>query len=408
MPIYEYKALTDLGETRNGILDADTPRDARDKLRAQALHVVALGPLKGGRKKEAKASFLTGWLRRRRLSEVSIVTRQLATLLGSGIPLADALTALIEQVESQDMEATFRDVKEKVTQGAPLAEAMANHPGYFNDLFVNMVRAGEASGALDVVLARLADYTQKQNRIKNKVSAAMAYPIMMMLVGAAVVGILMTFVVPKILTLLQNTRTALPWPTLILIQTSHILTTYGPFLLGGAFLAFIAFRALLRRPGFRLGYDRFLLRLPVLGPLFKKQAVSRFAITFSTLLKSGIPVLEALNIVKNIVDNRVMFEVIETLHNRILEGADISTPLKKSGIFPPVVGYMIAVGEQTGKLEDMLDRIATSYDEEVDLATMKMTSLIEPIMIVVLSVLVGFIVMSIIWPILEASNIKGY
>lgn len=168
MPIYEYKALTDLGQTRTGILDADTPRDARDKLRASSLHVVALDPLKGGQKK-SRTSFFTGYLRRRRLSEISIVTRQLATLLGSGIQLAEALTALIEQVESRDMEATFRDVKEKVTQGAPLAEALAAHPGYFNDLYVNMVKAGEASGALDVVLARLADYTQKQNRLKNKV-----------------------------------------------------------------------------------------------------------------------------------------------------------------------------------------------------------------------------------------------
>jgi len=410
MPIYEYKAMTSLGETRTGILDADSPRDAREKLRQNRLHVVNIEQRRArGVRRDARADrrFALPIIRGRRGTEIANVTRQLATLLKSGIPLADALNALTEQVDHRDVEEAIRDIKEKVTQGAPLAEALAHHPQFFNDLYVNMVKAGEASGHLDLVLARLSKFIQKQAKIRAKVTAAMTYPFLLIIIASLVVVVLLTFVVPRITLILNQTGKELPWMTQLLIGISDFLKSSWWVLLLGAFGAGVLFRSFYQTARGRRLVDATLLGLPVLGPVFKKQSVSRFAVTLSTLLKSGIPVLDGLRIVKNIVNNAVLSDVIEVVHTRILEGADIATPLKKSGVFPPVVGYMISVGEQTGQLEEMLDRISESYDEEIEISTQKMISVLEPILILVMAVVVGFIILSILIPILETSDMRG-
>jgi len=410
MPIYEYKAMTGLGETRTGILDADSPRDAREKLRQKRLHVVTIAQRRARgvrRDARAKQKFALPIIRSRRGTDIATMTRQLATLLKSGIPLADSLNALTEQVDHRDVEEAIRDIKEKVTQGAPLAEALAHHPQYFNDLYVNMVKAGEASGHLDLVLARLSNFVQKQTKIRAKVTAAMTYPLLLIIIASLVVVVLLTFVVPRITLILTQTGKDLPWMTQLLIGISDFLKSSWWILLLGAFVAGVLFRSFHQTARGRRLVDSTLLSLPVLGPVFKKQSVSRFAVTLSTLLKSGIPVLDGLRIVKNIVNNAVLSEVIEVVHTRILEGADIATPLKKSGVFPPVVGYMISVGEQTGQLEEMLDRISESYDEEIEISTQKMISVLEPILILVMAVVVGFIILSILIPILESSDMRG-
>lgn len=408
MPIYDYKGLTPTGAAKDGIVDADSPREARIKLRAQNVMVTKIieraASAKRDRKKEKILDFSRGLKGK---TEVPMYTRQLATLLQAGIPLAQAMTAMIEQAQIPDLEAAFRDIREKLTQGHSFAEALSFHPFYFPDLYVNMVKAGEASGSLDAVLHRLADYLQRQARMRNRVAAALAYPIVMVAVGVVIVIILMAFVVPKVLQVIERTGQSVPVPTMILKAVADFM---GAYWYVPAFLimaVMIGHRIGMRSEEYRFRKDKFMLRLPVLGDLFRKTAVSRFAISMSTLLKSGVPVLESLRIVKDIVDNQVLSRVLDTVQKRILEGTDIATPIKKSKVFPPVVGYMIAVGEQSGQLEDMLDQVAQAYDEEVEVQTAKVTSLMEPLIIVAMAVVVGFIVISVMLPILKISDVDN-
>ena len=402
MPIYEYKAMKQDGSTTTGILDADTPKDARTILRNKKFHVTHIEQVQDVGKEESRRR-LPKFLRRAHREEIALVTRQLATMLKAGIPLAQCMSALVEQAATQDVEAILRDVREKVMQGSGLGEALAFHPSYFTELYVNMVRAGEASGNLDTVLTRLADYGQQQNRLRARVNAALAYPLVMIIFGVVVIFILTGFVVPRILDVLQSAKkdAVLPLPTRILQSISGFLQGYWWLVILAVIAIIIITRLLLRDPKNKYTWDKIKLNLPVLGDLFKKQAVSRFAVTLSTLLKSGIPALQALNIVKNILENAVLKRVVQEVHDRILEGADIATPLKKSGIFPPVVGYMVSIGEQSGQLEEVLDRISEAYDEEIELTVQKVTSLIEPVLIICLAVAVGFVIVSVLLPILQ-------
>ena len=409
MPVFQYKGFDAGGAARAGILDADSAREARVQLRAMHVHVTELDPLSaltvGSNKR-----FLPSFLQKRHREEIVLLTRQLGTMLRSGIPLASCLTALIEQAGHQDLEVVLRDIREKVTQGATFADALAHHPGYFDDLFVNMVKAGEAAGNLDVILSRLADFTQKQERIRAKVKAALAYPMVMMIFGVLVVTILMTFVVPRILSVLQKgpqKSAPLPLPTQILVSVSGFMGAYWWAIAALLVVGWLMFRTAMRNEEFQYKWDKFRLRMPILGDLFRKSAVSRFCTTFATLLKSGIPALQALTIVKGIVGNVVLARVVDEIHEKIVEGADISGPVKKSGVFPPVVGYMIAVGEQAGTLEEMLERVAESYDTEVEITSQKVTSMLEPILIVALSLVVGFIVVAILMPILQIGSLAN-
>ncbi len=409
MAVYEYKALKQDGSHTTGVIDADSPREARSKLRAQELHVTDLETYAAARAKEIRITLpFSKGLSRRRLTDMAVLTRQLGTLINAGIPLAQAMNALIEQTDDKAMEAILRDVRERITQGASFADGLSFHPKYFGDLYVNMVRAGEASGSLDAVLHRLADYLQKQARTRGKIAAAMTYPVIMLVVGAAVVTFLMSFVVPQIVQRIvqQRGKAALPLPTVILMNISGFVHDWWWGILIFFVVASIVTRLLTRSPAGRLALDKALLRLPILGELFKKTAISRFATTFATLLESGIPAMEALNIVKQVVDNMVLAKVIEEVRTKVIQGADMSTPLKNSKIFPPVVCYMIAIGEESGKLEELLRKVAEAYDEEVDITTQKVTTLLEPIMIIALACVVGFIVLAVLLPILEQA--KGF
>lgn len=408
MPVFDYKGLTTRGDAKTGIIDADSPREARIKLRQLNVMVIEMTErAQTVRRDKEKKKILDFSRRARGKSEVPMYTRQLATLLKAGIPLAQAVSALIEQCAIADLEAAFRDVREKLTQGLGFAEALAYHPEYFSDLFVNMVKAGEASGSLDKVLDRLADYLQRQAQIRNRVTAALAYPLVMIMVGIVIVIILMTFVVPKVLAVVERTKQAVPLPTRILQGMSEFLGTNWWFFALTLLGLMMAHRWGMRRAEYHYRVDAFKLKLPVLGDLFRKSAVSRFAVAMSTLLKSGVPVLESLRITKDIVNNQVLARVLENVQKRIVEGTDIATPLKRSGVFPPVVGYMIAVGEQSGQLDEMLDQVASAYDEEVEVQTQKVTSLLEPLIIVAMAAVVGFIVISVMLPILKISDVQN-
>ncbi len=422
MPIYQYTALAPGGDVKKGVIDADTARDARQRLRKENLLVtdIAEGRSSRKRKKEAKGKGgKPGLLTRirearaahsgpsgRDLELVTAATRQLGTMLGSGIPLTESLRAMIEQAQDRRTETTFREIREAVNQGASLADALEQHPGFFTDLYVNMVRAGEATGNVDVVLSRLADYLQYQRTIRRKVVSAMTYPVMMICLGFLVVTALLTFVVPKITEMLEDTGQALPTPTRILIAISDGFRDY--WLIGAILIAIASFffeRIYKKNEGGRLKIDRLMLKMPVLGDVLLKQAVSRFTRTLSTLLQSGVNAVQSLEITRNVVQNRVVSDATEHIRSRIVEGTDISTPLRATEVFPAVVTYMVAVGEQAGELEQMLDRIADSYDEEIEIATERMTSVLEPIMIIGLAIVVGFIVISIVLPILQVGQI---
>jgi len=426
VPIYQYKAYVAGGGVTTGVIDADTPRDARTRLRRDNILVSEISELRGGRKVKgsessgaaaAKGPSVMERLKAMRstanapsnanLDIVSAATRQLGTLLAAGIPLTEALRALIEQTEHREAETMFRQIRERVSQGSSLADAMAEQPAWFNDLYVNMVRAGQATGNLDVVFRRLADYMQAQRSLRRKVVSALMYPAMMVGIGVIVVSILMTVVVPKITGMLIDTGQSLPGPTLVLIAISNGFKNY--WWLGCLIIAAISFafeRVYNTSPNGRLAIDRNLLRMPVLGDLLRKQAIARFTHTLATLLESGVPVVSSLEITRNVVGNRVIADATEVIRTRILEGTDIGTPMRATGAFPPVVCYMVQVGEQSGELEQMLDRVGAAYDEEIDVTTSRVTSVLEPILIVFLAVVVGYIVIAIVLPILKVGQIQ--
>jgi general secretion pathway protein F len=418
MPIFEYKAYAAGGSIQSGVIDADTSREARTRLRRDNLLVKEIKELTGksaARKGQAEPSRMQRLLRARQRSSgpssrnldvLTAATRQMGTLLGSGIPLTETLKAMIEQAESRTVETMFREIRERVNQGTALADALSEHPYMFSELYVNMVRAGEATGNVDVVLRRLADYLQGQRTLRRKVVAALTYPALMIGIGMIVVSILMAVVVPKITTMLADMNQTLPTPTRILILISDLFKNWwwaGCLMIGAISMAFE--RVYRHSDKGRLWIDRSLLRLPIIGELLRKQAVARFTRTLSTLLQSGVPAVQSLEITKTVVGNRVIADATDHIRQRILEGTDIATPLKATGAFPAVVGYMVNVGEQSGELEQMLDRIASAYDEEIDIMTERLTSVLEPIMIVFLAVVVGYIVISIVLPILQIGQI---
>lgn len=421
MPIFEYKAFASGGAVTTGVVDADTPREARSKLRRENLLVSDIKEVRGRGRSRAGRGSKGGFLSKirharassssgpsgRDLEIVGGITRQLGTLLGSGIPLAEALKAVIEQAEQRKTEEVFREIRERINQGAGLGDALSDHPSMFSELYVNMVRAGEATGNVDVVLTRLADYMHAQRALRRKVVSALTYPMLMIGIGLIVVSILMAVVVPKITQMLEDQGGTLPGPTKVLIMLSDLFKNWwaaGALMI--AAISFIFERVYNRSDKGRLFIDRNMLRIPFVGDLLRKQAVSRFTRTLSTLLQSGVPAVHSLEITQKVVGNRVIADATQHVRERILEGTDIATPLKQTGAFPPLVGYMVSVGEQSGELEQMLDRIANAYDEEIDVTTERLTTILEPLMIIFLAVVVGYIVVSIVLPILEVGQFQ--
>ncbi|MAE46821.1 MAG: type II secretion system protein GspF [Planctomycetes bacterium] len=419
MPIYEYVAFAAGGVTSKGIVDADSERDARQKLRKKELLVTKLTETRGGKRRKRGSGDQPGLLIRilearsaaqgpstRETELVLGMTRQLATLLGSGIPLTESLSALVDQAEHKRMETMLRQIRESIQQGTSMADALGQHPGWFTEMYINMVSAGQAAGNLDIVLSRLADYMQAQRAMRRKIVGALTYPAMMIVIGMIVVTILMAKVVPEITAMLVEQGKALPPATRVLISVSNVVQNWWWAIIGGfGLISFAVERTYRTSDAGQLWIDRSLLRVPVLGELLRKAAVGRFTRTLSTLLQSGVPVIQSLGITEKVVGNRVISDATATISQRVVEGADISGPLKQSGAFPSVVGYMVAVGEQSGDLEQMLDRIAVAYDEEINVVTERLTALLEPIMIVLLAGVVGYIVYAIVQPILEIGQI---
>ena len=407
MPVFAYKALDQSGKSVEGLKEADSPRTLRTVLRRNGLFLTDVTGEKQSKAASPEVN-VRRWVGGRvKADDVAVATRQLAVLVNAGIPLVEALTALVEQVEHERLKRVLSAVKQRVNEGSSLAEALAQHPKAFTSLYVNMIRAGESSGALDVVLFRLADFTETQARLKAKVLGTLTYPAAMMIIGAVIMGILFTVVIPKITKVFEDTKVVLPWTTRFLIGFSTFVHDWWWALALLVAAAVYGFLRWLKTPTGRARWDIWVLDAPIFGPLIRQVAVARFSRTLATLLKSGVPLLTAMDIVRNIVGNTRLAAVIEEARESIKEGESIAAPLKRSGEFPPLVYHMVAIGEKSGELEEMLGNVANAYDSQVETKIAALTSLLEPVMIVVMGVAVAFIVFSILMPILQINTLAG-
>ncbi len=404
MPVFEYKGLTTDGKDTHGFIDAENSQGAKQKLRKSGVFPTEVSE-ESAKKAEEGTSSSRSILKRVKKQEITVFTRQLATLLTAGLPLMEGLSATIDHVDAPLLKRTITKIREDVREGKSLADAMKTHPKVFSDLYTNMIQAGEASGALDVVLARLADFQESQMRLRNKIWATMTYPIMMLFIGTGVLGFLFSYVIPQVTKVFEDIGQALPLPTLILISISNFFSSYWWILGGGIFIVIFSLIKFVATPNGRGVYDRVILRAPLFGKLVRTIAISRFSRTLSTLLASGIPLINSMDIVKAVVNNTVLSKIIEDAKDRVREGEPLSEPLKKSGVFPSMVIQMITAGEKSGELEGMLAKVSETYDNEVDTTVSGLTALLEPIMVLFMGVVVLFVVLSILLPIFEMSQV---
>ena len=408
MPVFQYKALTAAGKAVQGLKEADSPKTLRANLRRDGVFLTeVLGEAQAKAQAKRDVNVRRWVLGRVGPRDLAVATRQLAVLTHAGVPLVEALTALVDQVEHDRLKRVLGDVKQRVNEGGSLADALAAHPRVFSTLYVNMIRAGETSGALEIVLVRLADFTESQARLRSKIAGTMAYPIAMMVIGTLIMGILFTVVIPKITQIFENTSATLPWYTALTIGISSFAARWWWAILLVLAAAAYGFARWRGTPAGRAAWDRAVLRAPILGPIVRQIAIGRFARTLSTLLKSGVPLLTAMDIVKNILGNTRLAEVVDQARDAIREGESIAAPLKRSGEFPPLVHHMVAIGERSGALEEMLANVADAYEDQVETTIGALTSLLEPVMIVAMGGVVAFIVFSVLMPILQINNLVG-
>ncbi|MEA3468477.1 MAG: type II secretion system inner membrane protein GspF [Thermodesulfobacteriota bacterium] len=403
MPVYEYKALDRGGKSCKGLIDADSESNARSKLRSSGKYPVSM------RESLSKSSKKPGALgaslfERIKSDEIHIITRQLATLIGAGIPLINALASLIEQSPNPALKRILAQIRDSVNEGSSLTNALSQHPKLFSNIYINMVRSGEASGSLDIVLERLADFGENQKALQAKLKAALVYPVFMAVIGTGILVFLISYIVPNITRVFIDMERVLPLPTRMLIFASDGVRHYwwlGLLLIIGII---VLVRLFLAREYGRRVWDRIKLSFPITGSVNRKIILSRFASTLGSLLNSGVPLIASLQIVSSLVNNRLIGEVIEEAIEKITKGKSMSSALESSVWFPPLFLQMIGVGEQSGQLEAMLDKVAKAYEREVESAIMGMTALIEPIMISAMGAAVGFVVLSILLPIFEMNQ----
>jgi general secretion pathway protein F len=429
--LYSWKGLDTQGKSVSGTRDADGAKALRQVLRKEGVFITELSEVLGGAAPKGKGKGKGGTngagkavarpqgtapslfkreinlqqlFERVRPQEVAAFTRQLGTLLRAGIPLAEGLGALADQVENKRFQRILAEIRQKVNEGASLADTLAAYPRLYPDLYVNMVRSGEAAGNLDAVLMRLADFLDSQLALRAKVSGALTYPVIMMIMGSLVMGVLLIVVVPQITTVFEDMGKTLPWNTQVLIAVSSAVGGYwwllGPVGVGGYFML----RRWARTSAGRASLDSAALGLPLVGPLMRFVGVARFARTLATMLAAGVPVLTAMEITKKVLNNVVLEKVVEEARDAIREGESIAATLKKSGQFPSMMVHMVAVGERSGQLETMLENVAAAYERDVDGKVARLTTVLSPVIIVVMALVVVFIVFSILQPILDMQN----
>jgi general secretion pathway protein F len=384
-------------------VDAETLRAARSKLRREGIFLTEIEETDAARHKQAKREVSFGGLSRVSVMDNALATRQLATLVSAGIPLVDSLRALTEQVESTKLKGILGRVRDRVNEGTSLADALYPEQP-FNDLYVSMVRAGETGGALDQVLLRLAEYLEGQVRLQNRVMSIVIYPLVMLGFAVCVVAALVTFVLPQITTLLESLDQELPIYTRAIMGISDFARSYWWAVCVALAGLFVVLRAVVRTERGREGFDALKLRVPVLGKVTRILAIARFSRTLSTLLAGGIPIVKSLEIAKFVANNAVIGAAIDKAKNSITEGSSLAAPLRTSGEFPPLVVHMIDVGERSGELESMLARVAETYDEQVENSVTRMTSLLEPLLILLMVGVVLAIIFAVLSPMLQLTG----
>lgn len=394
MPVFKYVVKNQQGKSVTAILEAKDKASLIDLLRRRALVIISIEETKTRSLKRIGKTKV-------RLDDLVIFSRQLATMIDSGIPLVQALDMLAEQIEKPGFRNVISELRDSIETGSSLSEALVHHPEIFSSLFVSMVQAGESSGMLDDIMERLADYLEKTNTLQRKVMSSLIYPGLVVSMAVIITSILIFKVVPTFKEIFDGLGGELPMLTKMLIAVSNFARHSAPLLLGGLFLFGFIFTQLIRTAKGRIYLDRTMLRLPIIGILLRKVAIARFASTLSTLVRSGVPILNSLDIVAKSSGNKVIEAAVNQVRTNIGEGENIAEPLARSGIFPSMVTRMIGVGEQTGELEKMLGKIADFYGEQVDTAVSGLTSLIEPIIIVFLGVVVGGIVAAMFLPIFK-------
>lgn len=407
MAIYEYIGIDKKGKQIKGNKEADSAKALRVNLRNEGIFATSIKEtnkafdFSKGLKTEINFSQL---FEKISVENIALATRQLATLLQSGVPMLESLKALVEQVDSQALKKVLSAVRMEVNEGSSLADAMAKHK-CFSNVYVNMVRAGETSGALEIVLERLADFTEGQSKLSSKVKAALAYPMVMMVIAILILVILMTTVIPKITVMFDGAKIQLPLMTRTLIFVSGFMRSYWWLLIMITGLIAWGLARYIKTPKGRARWDNIKLNLPVFGPILQMISIARFSRTLATLLSGGVPLLNTLQIVRNVVSNDTLEKAIDDVREAVREGEDIASPLKRSGQFPPMVTHMIAVGEKSGQLEAMLGRIASAYEARVETRVGMLTSLLEPFMILFMGVIIGGIVFAVMVPIMQMSQL---
>lgn len=458
MAVFVYSGLAvATGKKVSGVRDADNPKLLRAVLKREGILLTEATEEKRGKAQGRKID-LGAFFRRVSVGDIAMLTRQLATLVSAGIPLVEAVSALIEQVDKEELQKTLALIRDRLNEGSSLAKALEPHAQMFPPIYTNMVAAGEVSGTLETVLERLADFMEKQAQLRGKVGGALAYPILMMLLGTGLMTVMMVVVVPKVTNIYATLDRALPWYTALLIFVSSALSSnqalgfvtsllslvftrkalapgpkrtawtaaaticglglllflftvaskvaYGMGIVGGIIVGFgiSRFLSYIATPAGQVWKDGFLLKTPLFGPVLRMLAVSRFSRTLATLLKSGVPLLKAMEIVRHVLDNAMLSKIVEEATGSIREGESIAGPLKRSKQFPPIVVHMIAVGERSGQLETMLENVSRAYDAQVETRVQAMTSLLEPLIIVFMGGGVGFIAFSILMPLIQMND----
>jgi general secretion pathway protein F len=402
LPIFEYQALDGAGKAIRGIIDADSARTARAKLRGQGVY-----PTEIREEDVATAQRFPSFnpFGRVRAKDLALVSRQLATLMEAGIPLISSLSALIEQLGNPVLRKIITQIRERVREGSSFADALALHPQVFSNLFIGMVRAGEVSGTLVLTLGRWADFNEHQVALRQRIRAALTYPVFMFVIGLGVLFFLMTFVVPTVTKIFSDLGQALPLPTMILISVSNFMSRFWWVLVGGFIAMALWLRRILRSEAGALAWDRLKLKIPLAGNLHRKMAISRWSRTLGTLLSGGLPLLQALEISQGVVENRLLSQALAEARESIRGGEEMALSLKQSALFPSAVLEMVSVGEKSGELGKMLEKVALTLENEAEADLRSLVSLLEPMMILIMGVGVGFIALSILLPILEMSQI---
>jgi general secretion pathway protein F len=408
MPVYEYIAINQNGKNVKGNIDADNVRSARQRLRTQGIFPTEIKESTAAAKVKSSADIST-YFRSESVStrELAVATRQLATLLGAGLPLVSSLNALTDQTESSVLRRIIVDVREAVEEGSALAKALGKYPKTFPRLYINMIASGEASGMLDTVLENLADYLEAQVELRRKVNSALMYPVLMLFVCTAVIIALFVFVIPNIIEIFQKQGAILPLPTRLMIAISDFIIGYWYLIIIGIIVGIVGSRWYYQQEEGRSRIDKLLLGLPIFGPLYTKVLTARISGTLGTLLGSGVGLLSGLEITRNIIGNVHVVNALNTAHDGVREGRSLASELSKTGLFPAMLHHMVSVGEQSGQLEGMLQKAGTAYEKDVNSALDGLTSLLEPLLMIVVGGIVLVIVISVLLPMADLINAIG-